>query len=440
MVTPAEPAWTGILPLSEWDQTAVITHVSTIYFYKPSDDWLGRNDAMLDRIKESLSRVLVHFYPVAGRIRRLPKGRLELDCNALGVELIEAESDAQLADFGDFSSSTKLFKNLIPRVDYEKPFHELPLLVLQVTSFRCGGMSLGSMLSHAATDGQSSLHFFAEWGRLARGEPLGAAPYLDRRILRAGEPPSGPPRFDHTEFSQPPLSITNNAKEEPKKPTTIALLKLDTDQVECLKRAANKGHESGKKPYSRYEVVTAHIWRSACKARGHDSEQLTTLGVAVDMRNRMNPPLPDKYFGNAILDVVVSGKSGELINAPLSYLCGKIREAIEKVNDEYVWSAVDYFKNQEDLSMFQDLHAPESPAGASYGYPNVGVISWLSLPIYGLDFGWGKEIYMGPGTHDFDGDSLMLPGPNSDGSVVLALCLQVDHMEKFKEYYYEDIM
>ncbi|KAL9263952.1 Spermidine hydroxycinnamoyl transferase-like protein [Drosera capensis] len=252
----------------------------------------GRNDAMLDRIKESLSRILVHFYPVAGWIRRLPKGRLELDCNALGVELLEAEPDAQLSDFGDFSSSTKLFKNLIPRVDYEKPFHELPLLVLQ--------------------------------SRLARGEPLGVAPYLDRRILRAGEPPSGPSQFDHTEFSQPPLSITNNAKEEPKKPTTIALLKLDTDQVDRLKRAANNGNEGGKKPYSRYEVVTAHIWRSACKARGHDSEQLTTLGVAVDMRNRMNPPLPDKYFGNAILDVVVSGKSGELINAPLSNVCGKL--------------------------------------------------------------------------------------------------------------------
>ncbi|GAB2221707.1 hypothetical protein Droror1_Dr00012892 [Drosera rotundifolia] len=89
---------------------------------------------------------------------------------------------------------------------------------------------------------------------------------------------------------------------------------------------------------------------------------------------------------------------------------------------------------------FQDLHAPESPLSASYRYPNVGVISWLSLPIYGLDFGWGKEIYMVPGTHDFDGNSLMLPVPNSDGSVVLALCLQVDHMEKLKEYYYEDIM
>lgn len=61
------------------------------------------------------------------------------------------------------------------------------------------------------------------------------------------------------------------------------------------------------------------------------------------------------------------------------------------------------------------------------------------MPMYGLDFGWGKEVYMGPGTLDFDGDSLILPDRNEDGSLVLAKCLQVAHMKEFKRHFYGDI-
>jgi len=156
----------------------------------------------------------------------------------------------------------------------------------------------------------------------------------------------------------------------------------------------------------------------------------------------MEPPLPKEYFGNATLYVVASSLAGDLMSKPLGYASSRIREAIERVNDEYVRSAVEFLKNQEDLSRFQDLHAVESEKGLFYGNPNLGVVSWLTLPFYGVDFGWGKEVYMGPGTHvhDFDGDSLLLPGPDEDdGSLLLHLCLQVEHMDAFKKHFYEDI-
>jgi shikimate O-hydroxycinnamoyltransferase len=61
------------------------------------------------------------------------------------------------------------------------------------------------------------------------------------------------------------------------------------------------------------------------------------------------------------------------------------------------------------------------------------------LPIYGLDFGWGKEVYMGPGTHDMDGDSLLLPSHDDDGLLV-AICLQEVHVDAFKRHFYQDIV
>jgi shikimate O-hydroxycinnamoyltransferase len=229
--------------------------------------------------------------------------------------------------------------------------------------------------------------------------------------------------------------------EERKKKTTIAMLRLTKIQVEKLKNMANEGRsiDSGR-GYTRYETLTGHVWRSACKARRHKPEQPTALGVCVDSRGRMQPPLPDGYFGNASLDVIAVSQAGELLSKPLGYAASKIREAIETVTNEYVISAIDFLKNQPDLTRFQDIHALGGAEGPFYGNPNIAVVSWLTLPIYGLDFGWGEEIYMGPGTHDFDGDSLLLPSPNEDGSVILAICLQVAHMEAFKKCFYEDIL
>ena len=103
---------------------------------------------------------------------------------------------------------------------------------------------------------------------------------------------------------------------------------------------------------------------------------------------------------------------------------------------------IDFLKEQKSLSTYQDRTAIENTkGGVFYGNPNLGVASWLNLPVRGLDFGWGEEIYMGPGSHDFneDGDVMILPGYNNDGSVVVAVGLQVHHMEKFKNYFYEDI-
>lgn len=443
IVKPQERICTSTFQLSEWDQTGVITHVPTVYFYRPSQEWLKSSKSIVDTLKESLSRVLVHFYPLAGRVRWIGQGRLELLCNAKGVELIEANSSGELSDFGDFASQTNLFENLLPYVDYDKPMDELPLMLGQLTQFKCGGICLGVNISHVVADGQSALHFMSEWARLARGEPLEMAPYFNPDIFRSQDLPKTSIGFDtHIEFKPPPLLIgANNNLEERKKATIVAILPLSKEHVDILKKDVKEGSidDHNMYSYTRYEVIAAHIWRSACKAREHHLEQPTCLGFSVDVRNRLQPPLPPKYFGNAILDVVASSKSGDIMTKPLHYTCAKIRQAIEKVNNEYIWSNIDFWKKLPDLTPFQDLHARKSMDGPFYGNPNLGVISWLTLPMYGLDFGWGKEIYMGPGTHDSDGDCLMLRGPINNGSVKVAICLQEAHVDAFKKYLYEDI-
>ncbi|XP_062083631.1 spermidine hydroxycinnamoyl transferase-like [Humulus lupulus] len=441
LVKPAEPTWNGFQSLSEWDQTGLITHVPSIYLYRPSQKWSTVAD-ITNTLTQSLSRALVHFYPLAGRLRCLPGGRLELNCNAEGVLFTEVEFDSELDALGDLSPSSESCHHLAPVVDYTRPIHELPLLVIQLTRFSCGGIGLGLAISQAVVDGPSAMHFFSEWAGLARGEQLKTTPLLDRKCLRAGDLPLGSPCFNHVEFDSPPILVgQSNCNEERTKETTVAMLRVTKEQLKKLKRIANDGRDSKTtRPYTRYEMLAGHVWRCACKARKHSKEQATALAISVDVRNRIEPRIPISYLGNASFDVTANSSSEDLVSKPLSFAANKIRETVEKVTNDYIWSSIEYLKNQKDLVKFRDLQYCTFNEGPFSGNPNLSVVSWLRLPLYGLDFGWGNEVCM---THscDIDGDVFLRSDPSckDDGSLVVAICLQVQHMDSFKKHFYSDI-
>ena len=67
MVVPSEPTPNGLLQLSESDQIAQWTHAPVIHIYRPNNT----NSTIpfsIETMKDSLSRALVHFYPLAGRL------------------------------------------------------------------------------------------------------------------------------------------------------------------------------------------------------------------------------------------------------------------------------------------------------------------------------------------------------------------------------------
>lgn len=451
LVPPAEPTWHGVHPLSVLDTIGMVTHVHIIHFYSNVDhrDWPNPPDKILGIIKDSLSCALVPFYPLAGRLRRVDGGgKLELECNAKGVEFIEAESSQLMSDFGDFSSF-KGFADLFPRVDYSKPIQDHPLCLVQLTWFRCGGFAFGTAVSHIVADGLGATHFVCEWARLARGDPLEASPCLDRRVLHARRKTlaeKSPNVLRHVDFFPPLPTLMgrgDNSKEQNKE-IIAKVLTLTKSQVDMLKMAANREtqHDRDKRPYGRFEAVAAHIWRCACKARELAREQVTAFSFSIDIRRLLDPPLPLRYFGNATVVGVASCQVGELMSLRLSHACQKIREAKEKVTGDYVWSMIEFLEEQRRFPTSCQDQGSEVSIEDDFmmaGNPNVMVSSWLNLPVRGIDFGWGKEIYMAPATHDFDGDIVILPGYVEDGSVTVFVALQVTHMEKFKKSFYEDI-
>ncbi|XP_010244666.1 PREDICTED: shikimate O-hydroxycinnamoyltransferase-like [Nelumbo nucifera] len=421
-VGPAEPTPERTLWISNADQLVRRAHIPTVYFFT-SDGSTGFFNLHL--LKQALSKVLVPFYPTAGRLNRNDQdGRLEINCNGEGVLFVEAETNSVIDDFGDFTPSPVL-RQLIPAVDYSKDISSYPLLLLQVTRFRCGGVCLGVGMHHSLVDGTSDIHFINSWSDMARGLQPKIPPFLDRSSLRARQPPT--PMFHHIEFLPPPSIKTPKSQSGPTD-VAVAKFKITVDQINTLKTNAKENDNTLN--YSTYAVLAGHVWRCVSKARGLRDDQDTNLFITVDGRSRLRPPLPPGYFGNGILLTTSNALCGELRSKPLGYAVGRVHDVVTRMNDEYVRSAIDYLELQPDLTPF--VRGPHM-----FRSPNFWMVSWARLPLYDADFGWGRPIHVGPAVVYSEGLSYILPSPTNDGSVLLAISLQSDHMEVFRKILYD---
>ncbi|XP_022156263.1 spermidine hydroxycinnamoyl transferase-like [Momordica charantia] len=440
-IIPSHPTPHRTLTLSESDQAMLEGYIFIIYVYKKAFD-IDASSLTIDSMRNSLSQILVPYYPLAGRLRWIDGGRLEIDCCGAGVQLSEAEAsaDAKFDDYGDFEPSDAT-RQLVPKPDYRAPIEDQPLVLVQVTRFSCGGVVIGIAVSHFVVDGISVITFINSWASIARGEKTVESiipkwPNHERDFLR---PVLDPLHFHHQEYESPPLLIGHSCVEEERnKQTTVALLKLTKHQHEKLKKIANEG-SSMLRPYTRFEAVGGHIWACACKARNStttcESDQPTAALITASIRQRIRPPPPEGFCGNAtLLTVTPICKFGDLIKNPLSYAAGKIREGTWKLTDEYIKSAISFLASRE-IEWIKEWY--RTKATPFWGNPNLDLGCWTLMPLYDADFGWGRPSYVGPIPLVVDdGWSIIMTGPD-DGSLAVVICLQTKHMDEFKKLFYQ---
>ncbi|KAJ3677186.1 hypothetical protein LUZ60_002910 [Juncus effusus] len=422
IVPPSEPTPQHRLWNSNLDLVVPRFHTPSIYFYFPDG---SSNFFDCTALKSALSRALVPFYPMAGRLARDTNGRIEIDCNSRGVLFVEAESDGIVADFGDFAPTMEL-KRLIPTVEYGDDISDFPLLVLQVTYFKCGGVSLGVGMQHHIADGFSGLLFINSWADLARGaSSIAVQPFIDRTLLRARDQPS--PSFPHIEYQPPPsmaATLPSSLMISNKSPplTAVNIFRLTSSHLSKLKEQ----QPPSSMRISTYALLAAHVWRCVCLARKLPSDQMTKMYVATDGRTRLSPRLPEGYFGNVIFTATPIASSEEVVAGAAQ----KIQDALAMMDAEYCRSALDYLELQPDLaSLVRGAH--------TFKCPNIGLTSWVRLPIYDADFGWGRPVFMGPGGIAYEGLAFVLPSPIGDGGLSVVISLQAEHMERFKKLVFD---
>lgn len=158
---------------------------------------------------------------------------------------------------------------------------------------------------------------------------------------------------------------------------------------------------------SSFEAIVAHVWRARSKAVFADLDDFSAVLFAVDIRSKISPPLPNGFAGNAVVTAFANAKVIDLVEKPFSFCVEKIKEARERIKDEYVRSVIDW------LEVYRGI--PATCNGNFY------VSAWWKLRFNGLDFGYGKPTHGGPVVSGNDEFVLLLSdgkcGENGGGGI-----------------------
>ncbi|KAK9058753.1 hypothetical protein SSX86_023595 [Deinandra increscens subsp. villosa] len=132
LIVPAKPTPRELKPLSDIDAQKVLRfHTPGIHFYRHNPKLKNKNPASV--IREAVAKVLVFYYPFAGRLKEGPARKLMVDCTGEGVLFIEAEADVTLKQFGDaIQPPFPCLEELLCDDPGSEGFLNSPLLLIQV--------------------------------------------------------------------------------------------------------------------------------------------------------------------------------------------------------------------------------------------------------------------------------------------------------------------
>ncbi|XP_073126985.1 omega-hydroxypalmitate O-feruloyl transferase-like [Henckelia pumila] len=412
LVPPAEETAKGLYFLSNLDQNIAVL-VRTIYCYKPCK--IKSSGNVCEVMKDALSKVLVHYYPLAGRLGVSSEMKLIVDCTGEGAVFVEAETDCEMGELEDI---TRLHQETLGSLVYDFPAAKnmlaIPLVVAQVTKFKCGGFVLGLCVNHCMFDGIAAMQFVNSWSETARGIPMKIPPLIDRSILKSRIPPHF--EFDHHEFAEIE-DISNASQLYDTEKMHYRSFCFDPEKLKSIKNKALEGHLAPQR-CSTFEALSAFVWRARIKALNLDPKQQTKLLFAVDGRSRFEPPVSEKYFGNAIVLTNALCTAGEMLENPLSFTVKLVQEAVKIVTDEYMRSAIDYF---------EVTRARPSLAGTLL------ITTWSRLSFHTTDFGWGEPVASGPVGLPEKEVILFLPYGEERKGINVLLGLPASTMEIFEQ-------
>lgn len=395
-------------------------HVKTVQFFEANKDFPPQ--IVTEKLKKALEDALVAYDFLAGRLKMNSEtNRLEIDCNAEGVGFVVASSEYKLDQIGNLGYPNQAFGQFVHNA---KDFHkigDIPLCVVQLTSFKCGGLAIGFTTSHAIFDGLSFKNFLDNLASLATNMQLTVTPFHDRQLLAARSPPHV--NFPHPEMIKVdnlPLGIKSGVFEASSEELDFMVFQLTYEDINNLKEKA-KGNNTSR--VNSFNVVTAHIWRCKALSKSYDPNRSSAILYAVDIRSRFNPPLPKAYTGNAVLTAYASTKCEELKEGEFSRLVDMVEEGSRRMSDEYARSIIDW--------------------GELYnGFPNGDVLvsSWWRLGFEEVEYPWGKPKYCCPVVYHRKDIILLVPsfngGEGGGDGVNIIVALPHDEMEKFKSLFY----
>ncbi|KAF3781780.1 putative acetyltransferase [Nymphaea thermarum] len=297
------------LELTAWDLAMLSTHYMQICIVFPKPPM--PLDDTIHRLQTSLSNSLLHIPFLSGRLATDPETTTYVDRNDTGVEFtVSKAAGLCISDLvSDVVPETiNSFFPLVGAIGYDD--HYRPLLAVQVVD----GVVIGCSMNHVIGDGGSFWHFVESWSELSAvtRPPVTKRPPIHKEVGRIW--------FTASE---------KNMDRTLTPPFKVRMLRFTSKAVARVKAKANqqlKHPESGE--VSSLQAITALMWRSMMRAKNLPTELITLCIMNVGCCSRLEPPLPEEYFGNYVQPLMVHAKVGELLGHDLGWAGRALRRGI----------------------------------------------------------------------------------------------------------------
>ncbi|KAF3449610.1 hypothetical protein FNV43_RR10341 [Rhamnella rubrinervis] len=333
LVVPAKPTPREVKKLSEIDsQPATRFQIPVIWFYKNSSNNNSDGRDPVKVIREALGQTLVYYYPLAGRLIEDDNKNLMVDCNGRGVVFIEASADVTLQQLGPTIQPPFPY---LDEVLYNVPGSDgilgCPLLLIQVTRLVCGGFILALRLNHAMCDAFGLCLFMNTLEEMAQGAQSPSVPPIWQRELLGARNPQRITRIHH-EYQ------LENIEQQPNSDEADVIqhsFTLSPNQIMEIRKCLPPHLRT----CSRFELITACLWRCRTLALNVDPDEVVQISCIVNARGKnfnKDIHLPLGYYGNAFAFPAAVSKAGVLCKNPLGYAVELVKKAKLEMNAEYI--------------------------------------------------------------------------------------------------------
>ncbi|KAK2636673.1 hypothetical protein Ddye_031465 [Dipteronia dyeriana] len=395
--------------LSLIDQLIPPVYVSTLLFYPFINGGTNNHFERSEKLKKSFSDTLTLFYPLAGKT----VDNITIDCSDYGALYVEARVDCALSEFLQQSNWDQLGE-FIPIKDESTEESVGFFSAVQASFFDCGGVAIAMSILHKLADAATAAVAMRCWAVTTFGSADAAETVVP--LYKSAE--IFPPMRFFT-AGAPPLVDFKKEKLPRKR------LVFEASKIAALKALAVS--ESVERPTSA-ESVTALIWKCALNAARSNSgvSRPSILIRAVNIRRKIEPPLPDNSVGNLVGFYTAEKDESE---TELNGLVSELRDKLKLFDNNYVkmlqqedaFEAVtEYLKASATQMMRHDMEF-------------YICTTWCNFSFYDIDFGWGRPVWVTMGSSGYKKNVIELLDTNKgDGSIEAWVVLSEQDMYLFE--------
>ncbi|XP_021283602.1 protein ECERIFERUM 2 [Herrania umbratica] len=389
--------------LSNMDLAMKLHYIKGVYLFQSE---AVRGVSAKD-LKEPMFRWLEFYFTASGRIRRSSgTGRPFIKCNDAGVRIVEAHCDGKTIDEWLATNDHSLDHLLAHDQVLGPDLGFSPLVVLQFTWFKCGGISIGLSWAHVLGDAFSASAFINLWGQIMAGQV-------------------------------PPKSLQVHNPEKSELPTSVSRKPLSLKKVDPVGDCWLTANSHNKQTYSfhvtakqlhhmvsstrdpsqtynisHFEILSAMIWHSLSKIRGDMGPRIVTICSNNSLIRENEMPSNGMIFSTVEADFSVSK--------------GEVTELAKLIAE----------KRMPENGLIEELLRDEARSDFIVYGANLTFVDLEEANLYGLELKGKRPMFVNytiNGVGD-EGTVLILPGPEKEGGSgkIVTMTLPEDQLAKLK--------